>query len=92
MGKIEKTNGTLRLILVILAIGSVFTALVGGYTTLGNTQQEQAKAIETIKIEGCEPARQHKIAIAEIQLSLKYLTERQEKDTERILKAIEARQ
>ena len=88
--KMAKNNGTLKLIMIILAIGSVFAGLVGGWTTLGNTQQEQAKAVATIKTDGCDVARLHTTTIAEIRVTLKYIADQQEKDTERILRAIQA--
>ena len=87
----------MRLIMIILAIGSIFAGLVGGWTTLGNTQQEQAKSIETIKTDGCDVARQHTTTIAEIQRDLSHIATTQaqmrtdqERATELILRAIQA--
>lgn len=99
-----KTNNNLaRWIVPIIAIGSIIVGLVGGWTTVNNKQETQAKEMVDLKTGGCDPARKHEIQIEVIQSNLDHISatqgeikqtqdrmqRRQERDTQRIIEAIE---
>jgi len=70
---------TIAIISLIITVVIIITAIVKGYTKMEVEGQGHVTAIETIKNEGCLPARESKIQIQLLQKDVKTILKKQDK-------------
>ena len=70
---------TIAIISLIITVVVIIAAIVKGYTKMEVEGQGHVTAIETIKNEGCLPARESKIQIQLLQKDVKTILKKQDK-------------
>lgn len=70
---------TMAIITLALIVAGTIAAIVKGYTKIEVEAQSHTTAIETVKIEGCLPARQGKTDIQLIKKDVEVIKDTQEK-------------